>query len=45
MSGYAQAVIGLGDLANGQAIIDKPFTEAQLLDRVAEALNRSTAAS
>jgi signal transduction histidine kinase/CheY-like chemotaxis protein len=46
MSGYAQAVIGpMGDLSSGHAIIDKPFTEAQLLDRVAEALNRSTAAS
>jgi signal transduction histidine kinase/CheY-like chemotaxis protein len=39
MSGYAQSVIGpMGDLANGNAIIDKPFTEAALLDRVAGAL-------
>jgi len=46
MSGYAQAVIGpMGDLSAGHTIIDKPFTEAQLLDRVAEALKRSTAPS
>jgi len=46
MSGYAQAVIGpMGDLSAGHAILDKPFTAAQLLERVAEALSRSTAAS
>ena len=46
MSGYAQAVIGpMGDLSAGHTILDKPFTEAQLLERVAEALSRSTAAS
>jgi CheY-like chemotaxis protein len=42
MSGYAQSVIGpMGDLAAGQAIVDKPFTEAALLQRVADALNRA----
>ena len=36
---HAQSVIGpMGDLANGNAIIDKPFTEAALLERVAGAL-------
>ncbi len=36
MSGYAQTVIGPmgGDLADGRQIIDKPFTEAALLDRL-----------
>jgi signal transduction histidine kinase len=35
MSGYAQPVIGaMGDLAGGREIIDKPFTEAALLDRL-----------
>jgi signal transduction histidine kinase len=44
MSGYAQAVIGpMGDLSAGHTIIDKPFTEAQLLERVAEALSRASA--
>ena len=35
----------MGDLSAGHTILDKPFTEAQLLERVAEALSRSTAAS
>jgi signal transduction histidine kinase len=40
MSGYAQSVIGpMGDLANGHAIVDKPFTEADLLGHVADALS------
>jgi signal transduction histidine kinase/CheY-like chemotaxis protein len=40
MSGYAQSVIGpMGDLANGHSIIDKPFTEAALLERVGAALS------
>jgi signal transduction histidine kinase len=44
MSGYAQSVIGpMGDLANGHAIVDKPFTEAALLVRVAEALSARAA--
>ena len=44
MSGYAQAVIGpMGDLAAGHTIIDKPFTEAALLERVAQALSRVSA--
>jgi two-component system, cell cycle sensor histidine kinase and response regulator CckA len=44
MSGYAQTVIGpMGDLADGQAIIDKPFTAAALLDRVADVLSRARA--
>ncbi len=44
MSGYAQAVIApMGDLAAGHAIIDKPFSEAALLERVAEALSRASA--
>jgi signal transduction histidine kinase/CheY-like chemotaxis protein len=44
MSGYAQSVIGpMGDLAGGQAIIDKPFTAAALLERVAAALTRARA--
>jgi CheY-like chemotaxis protein len=35
MSGYAQAVIApMGDLADGREIIDKPFTEAGLLERL-----------
>jgi CheY-like chemotaxis protein len=35
MSGYAQPVIGaMGDIAGGREIIDKPFTEAALLDRL-----------
>jgi signal transduction histidine kinase/CheY-like chemotaxis protein len=35
MSGYAQAVIGpMGDLSGGREIIDKPFTEAALLERL-----------
>ena len=35
MSGYAQPVIGpMGDLANGGEIVDKPFTEAALLERL-----------
>jgi CheY-like chemotaxis protein len=35
MSGYAQAVIApMGDLADGREIIDKPFTEAALLERL-----------
>jgi signal transduction histidine kinase/CheY-like chemotaxis protein len=35
MSGYAQNVIGpIGDLADGRQIIDKPFTEAALLQRL-----------
>jgi nitrogen-specific signal transduction histidine kinase len=35
MSGYAQNVIGpIGDLADGRQIIDKPFTEAVLLQRL-----------
>jgi signal transduction histidine kinase/CheY-like chemotaxis protein len=42
MSGYAPAVIQpMGDLAGGEAILDKPFTEAALLDRVAGALSRA----
>jgi signal transduction histidine kinase/CheY-like chemotaxis protein len=44
MSGYAQSVIGpMGDLANGNAIVDKPFTEAALLERVAGALSAARA--
>jgi CheY-like chemotaxis protein len=44
MSGYAQAVIGpMGDLSAGHTIIDKPFTAAVLLERVAEALSRASA--
>jgi signal transduction histidine kinase len=40
MSGYAQAVIGpMGDLAGGQDIIDKPFSEPALLERVRAVLN------
>jgi hypothetical protein len=39
MSGYAQAVIGpMGDLSAGHQIIDKPFTEATLLQRVRQLL-------
>ena len=39
MSGYSQSVIGpLGDLSAGRVIIDKPFTEAQLLGRLRELL-------
>jgi hypothetical protein len=35
MSGYAQAVIGpMGELSDGREIIDKPFTEAGLLERL-----------
>ena len=35
MSGYAQPVIGpMGDLADGGEIVDKPFTEAALLERL-----------
>ena len=35
MSGYAQPVIApMGDLADGREIIDKPFTEAALLERL-----------
>ncbi len=35
MSGYAQAVLApMGDLAAGRDIIDKPFTEAALLERL-----------
>jgi CheY-like chemotaxis protein len=35
MSGYAQSVIGpMGDLSGGREIIDKPFTEAALLERL-----------
>jgi CheY-like chemotaxis protein len=34
-SGYAHPVIGaMGDIAGGREIIDKPFTEAALLDRL-----------
>ena len=44
MSGYAQAVIGpMGDLSAGHTILDKPFTEAALLERVADALSRARA--
>jgi signal transduction histidine kinase/ActR/RegA family two-component response regulator len=44
MSGYAQAVIGpMGDLSAGHTILDKPFTEAALFERVAEALSRASA--
>ena len=44
MSGYAQSVIGpMGDLASGHAIIDKPFTEAALLERVARVLSPTRA--
>jgi two-component system, cell cycle sensor histidine kinase and response regulator CckA len=39
MSGYAQAVIApMGDLADGHEILDKPFTEAALLERLRSAL-------
>jgi signal transduction histidine kinase/CheY-like chemotaxis protein len=39
MSGYAQAVIApMGDLAGGHEILDKPFTEAALLERLRAAL-------
>jgi CheY-like chemotaxis protein len=35
MSGYAQPVIGsMGDLAAGHQIVDKPFTEIALLERL-----------
>jgi two-component system cell cycle sensor histidine kinase/response regulator CckA len=41
MSGYAQSVIGpMGDLSDGRQIIDKPFTEASLLERL-NALSRA----
>jgi CheY-like chemotaxis protein len=41
MSGYAPPVIApMGDLAAGHQIIDKPFTEAALLQRVRELLAR-----
>jgi CheY-like chemotaxis protein len=41
MSGYAQAVLApMGDLAAGRDIIDKPFTEAALLERL-RALSRA----
>jgi CheY-like chemotaxis protein len=44
MSGYAQAVIGpMGDLSAGHTILDKPFTEAALFERVADALSRARA--
>jgi signal transduction histidine kinase len=44
MSGYAQSVIGpMGDLANGHTIIDKPFTETALLERVASVLTAARA--
>jgi hypothetical protein len=44
MSGYARAVIGpMGDLSSGAGIIDKPFTEADLLERICEALNAAEA--
>ena len=32
----------MGDLSAGHTIIDKPFTEATLLERVAEALSRAS---
>jgi signal transduction histidine kinase/CheY-like chemotaxis protein len=39
MSGYAQNVIGpIGNLADGHPIIDKPFTEATLLQRLSTLL-------
>jgi CheY-like chemotaxis protein len=39
MSGYAQPVIGsMGDLAGGREIIDKPFTEIALLERLKSVL-------
>jgi CheY-like chemotaxis protein len=44
MSGYAQGVIGpIGDLATGHPIIDKPFTEAALLEQIAELLSAARA--
>ena len=44
MSGYAQAVIGpMGDLSAGHTILDKPFTEVALFERVADALSRARA--
>jgi CheY-like chemotaxis protein len=44
MSGYAQSVIGpMGDLATGLPIIDKPFSEAALLERISELLSAARA--
>jgi signal transduction histidine kinase/CheY-like chemotaxis protein len=44
MSGYAQSVIGpMGELSGGREIIDKPFTEAALMERL-QALLASPAA-
>jgi hypothetical protein len=39
MSGYAKGVIGaVGDIADGHALIDKPFSEATLIGRVRQVL-------